>query len=90
MAWERRRHPDLDADLNILLSDMDTEWNFTAGLKAADLLEANKPLTSKRFTESLIKAEGLNPDNETNMVRRVKRKFVQRYGHSVNRKDYSI
>jgi len=87
MAWERRRHPDLEADLNILLSDMDTEWNFTAGLTANDLLKSGKPLTSKVFTDSLIRAEGLNPDSETNMVRRVKRKFVQRYGHVVSKKD---
>lgn len=90
MVWERRRHPELEADLDILLSDMDTEWNFTAGLTAKELLKDGKPLTSKRFTEELIKAEGLKPENETNMVRRVKRKFVQRYGHEVSRKDYSI
>jgi len=90
MAWERRRHPDLEADLDILLSDMDTEWNFTAGLKAKDLLKDGKPLTSKRFTEELIKAEGLKPEEETNMVRRVKRKFVQRYGHTASKKDYQI
>jgi len=90
MAWERRRHPELEADLDILLSDMDTEWNFTAGLKAAEILKDGKPLTSKRFTEALIKAEGLKPEEETNMVRRVKRKFVQRYGHEVSKKTYSI
>lgn len=90
MAWERRRHPDLEADLDILLSDMCTEWDFCAGVTAKSLLEGGKPLTSKKFTEILIEAEGLNPASETNMVRRVKRKFVQRYGHSVTAKDYSI
>lgn len=90
MPWERRRHPELEADLDILLSDMDTEWNFTAGLRARDLLKDNKPLTSKRFTEELIRAEGLDPEDETNMVRRVKRKFVQRYGHVVSKKEYKI
>lgn len=90
MAWERRRHPDLEADLDILLSDMRTEWYFEAGLTAAELLKDGKPLTSKGFTEALLKAEGYKPENEPNMVRRIKRKFVQRYGHVVSKKDYKI
>ena len=90
MAWERRRHPELEADLDILLSDMCTEWNMCAGVTARDLLKDGKPLTSKRFTEALIIAEGLKPEEETNMVRRIKRKFVQRYGHVVTKKEYSI
>lgn len=90
MAWERRRHPELEADLDILLSDMCTEWNLCAGVTAKDLLKDGKPLTSKRFTETLLLAEGLKLEDEGNAMRRVKRKFVQRYGHVVTAKEYSI
>ncbi len=90
MAWDRRRHPDLEADLDILLGDLRSEWNFEADLTAKSLLDGGKPLTSKVFTEKLILAEGLKIEDETNMIRRVKRKFVQRYGHEVSKKGYRI
>lgn len=90
MVWQRGRHPELEADLDILLGDLRTEWYFEAGVTAKELLKDGKPLTSKRFTETVILAEGLKLAEETNMIRRVKRKFVQRYGHEVSIKDYSI
>lgn len=90
MVWERRRHPELEADLDILLSDLCQEWDFCAGLTAKQLLKDGKPLTSKRFTDTVILAEGMTLADETNWVRRIKRKFVQRYGHEVSARDYQI
>lgn len=90
MVWERRRHPELEADLDILLSDLCQEWDFCAGVTAKELLKDGKPLTSKRFTDTVILAEGMTLADETNWVRRIKRKFVQRYGHEVSVRDYQI
>ncbi len=90
MAWERRQHPELEADLDILLSDLCQEWDFCAGVTAKQLLASGKPLTSKKFTETVILAEGMTLADETNWIRRIKRKFVQRYGHEVSVRDYQI
>jgi len=35
MGFERKMHPVLAEDLNILLSDLCTEWDFCAGVRAA-------------------------------------------------------
>ena len=83
MAWERRLHPELEADLDILLKDLCENWDFCAGVTGAQLLSSGKPLTSKRFTEAVILAEGMVLAEETNWIRRIKRKFVQRYGHEI-------
>ncbi|MEP1230112.1 MAG: hypothetical protein ABJG88_05510 [Litorimonas sp.] len=90
MVWERRRHPELEADLDILLSDLCQEWDFCAGVTAKQLLAGGKPLTSKKFTDTVILTEGMALADETNWIRRIKRKFVQRYGHEVSIRDYQI
>lgn len=90
MAWERRQHPDFLADLNILLEDLAREWDIQHGLTAKDLVKGSKPLTSKQFTDAVIIADGMNPEDEHQWVRRIKRKFVQRYGHEVSVKTYHI
>ncbi|WP_409432880.1 hypothetical protein ACJ3XI_11825 [Litorimonas sp. RW-G-Af-16] len=90
MTWERRRHPDLFGDLDVLLTDLTQEWDLNHGLTAKDLIEGSKPLTSKVFTERVIIADGMKVEDEHHWVRRIKRKFVQRYGHEVSVKTYSI
>ncbi len=90
MGFERRMHPVLAEDLNILLTDLCTEWDFCAGVRAADLLEGSKPLTSKKFTDAVLDAESELPGPRAGWERRIKRKFVQRYGHEVSTKTYSI
>jgi len=59
MGFERRMHPVLAEDLNILLTDLCNEWDFCAGVRAADLLEGSKPLTSKKFTDAVLDAKNL-------------------------------
>ena len=90
MAWERRHHPDFLEDLNILLNDLTQEWDLQHGLTAKDLIEGSKPITSKEFTDKVIIADGMDPKTEHHWVRRIKRKFVQRYGHEVSVKTYSF
>ena len=90
MGFERRMHPVLAEDLNILLGDLCREWDFCAGIKATDLLQGSKPLTSKTFTDAVLDAESELPGPRNEWERRIKRKFVQRYGHSVSTKTYQI
>jgi len=84
MARKTLYHPNLADDLDILLSELCAEWDFCAEVKGDDLVKDGKMLTSKVFTETVILAEGMKLVNEKNWIRRIKRRFVQRYGHEVS------
>ena len=90
MGFERRMHPVLAEDLNVLLDDLCSEWDFCAGVRAADILDNKKMLTSKVFTDAVLDAETELPGPRAVWERRIKRKFVQRYGHEVSSKTYFI
>lgn len=84
------RDANLMADLDLLLDALRDEWDFLGGLRGADLIEGTKPLTSKRFTEKVLDAEPEIHGNRASWERRVKRRFVQRYGHEVSTRTYRI
>ncbi len=84
MVWNRNRDVSLVNDLEIFLGDLCSEWDFCGGASAVDLVANGKILRSLDFTNAVLIAEGMNPKNEVNWGRRIKRKFVQRYGQSVS------
>lgn len=88
MSRKDERDPDLIRDLDLLLDALCDEWDFCAGVRGADLVQGIKPLTSKKFTDTVLDAESELPGNRASWERRVKRRFVQRYGHSVTRREY--
>lgn len=88
MSRKDERDPDLIRDLDLLLDALCDEWDFCAGVRGADLVQGIKPLTSKKFTDAVLDAETVLPGNRASWERRVKRRFVQRYGHSVTRREY--
>ena len=88
MSRKDPRDPDLIRDLDLLLDALCEEWDFCAGVRGADLVQGAKPLTSKKFTDTVLDAENELPGNRVSWERRVKRRFVQRYGHSVTRREY--
>ncbi len=89
MAKKISYHPKLADDLDILLAELCREWDFCAGVTGDTLLKSDRRLTAKRFTDTLILAEGMTLENEANWIRRIKRRFVQRYGHVVSLDDYN-
>ncbi len=90
MARKTLYHPNLADDLDILLGELCAEWDFCAGIKGADLIENGKMLTSKVFTETVILAEGMTLKDEKNWIRRIKRRFVQRYGHEISESTWKL
>ena len=88
MSRKDERDTDLIRDLDLLLDALCDEWDFCAGVRGADLVQGIKPLTSKKFTDAVLDAESELPGNRASWERRVKRRFVQRYGHSVTRREY--
>ena len=83
-------HPNLADDLDILLGELCAEWDFCAGVKGEDLVKDGKMLTPKRFTDTVILAEGMNLKSEANWIRRIKRRFVQRYGYEVSPRTWKL
>lgn len=90
MVWNRNRAPKLVDDLQILIDDLCDEWNFCNKVSAEDLTENNKTLRALDFITAVIVAEGLKPEDEVNWMRRIKRKFVARYGQSVSTASYHM
>lgn len=84
MVWNRTRDVKLVDDLEIFISDLCTEWDFCGGVSAEDLIANGKTLRSLDFINAVLIAEGMNPKTSVNWGRRIKRKFVQRYGQSVS------
>ena len=84
------RSPDLATDLDLLLDMLRDEWEFMGGLRGADFVEGSKPITSKRFTDSVLDAETELSGNRASWERRVKRRFVQRYGHEVSPRTHRV
>lgn len=83
-------HPNLADDLDILLGELCEEWDFCACVKGEDLIKGGKPLTPKRFTDTVILAEGMSLASEKNWIRRIKRRFKQRYGDEVSERTWQI
>ena len=91
MPKKTLHHPNLADDLDLFLSELCDDWDFCAGVKGANLLkDKNRPLTSKTFTDTVIRAEGMNPEDAHQWQRRIKRRFVQRYGHEVSEKSWKL
>ncbi|MEP6342310.1 MAG: hypothetical protein ABJ275_03270 [Maricaulaceae bacterium] len=84
-------HPgSLAEDLDVFLAELCEDWDFCAGVTGEQLVKTNALLTPKRFTDTVILAEGMKLADEANWVRRIKRRFVQRYGNEVNANKWNI
>ncbi len=90
MSIPKDRDTDLIRDLDLLLDALCADWDFCAGVRGADLVQGAKPLTSKHFTDSVLNAESELHGPRASWERRIKRRFVQRYGHEIKRRDYRL
>ncbi len=90
MAWSRQRDENLIVDLNIFLDDLCSEWDFCGGVRAADLMKNVSAIRALDFTRAVLIAEGMKPETHANWMRRIKRRFVARYGQSVSIPSHKI
>lgn len=88
MPRKQQRAATLDEDLDMLLDELCAKWNYRNELTGADLIARKSPVTAIDFTRAVLVADGLKPENEPNLVRQIKRKFIQRYGLQVSRETY--
>ena len=78
-----------DPDLDLLLDALCDEWDFCAGVRGANLVQGASPSHPKNLRIQSGRGKRI-PGNRASWERRVKRRFVQRYGHSVTRRDYRL
>jgi hypothetical protein len=88
MPVKQQRAATLAEDLDMLLDEVCAKWQYRNELTGAELIAKKSPVTALDFTRAVLVAEGLKPDNEPNLVRQVKRKFVQRYGLQITPESY--
>jgi hypothetical protein len=84
-----KRKPDLSNDLDSLLDDLCREWGFCNRLTAADLLTDGTPLGAGEFARAVLQAEGMNSEYETSWMRRIRERFIARYGEFVSPESYA-
>ena len=84
MAWRTRRKPDLGEDLQGLLDFLCVQWGFCTRLAAADLIQAGTRLQASEFAGAVLRAEGMDPDQNRKWMRRISDLFERRYGPSVS------
>ena len=84
MPVKQQRAATLDEDLDMFLDELCAKWNYRNELTGAELIARKSPVTALDFTRAVLEAEGLKPDSEHNLVRQIKRKFIQRYGLEVS------
>lgn len=88
MVWSRERADTLEKDLAIFLQDLCQEWDFCSPLNYKPMIEHGKILRAIDFTHAVLIADGLKPAKAVNWERRIKRKFVARYGQAVSEYSY--
>ena len=88
MPVKQRRAATLAEDLDMLLDEVCAKWQYRNELTGEELIAKKSPVTALDFSRAVLVAEGLKPDNEPNLVRQVKRKFIQRYGLEVSPETY--
>ena len=88
MPIKQQRAATLDEDLDMLLDELCAKWNYRNDLTGAQLIAKKPTVTAIDFARAVLVADGLKPENEPNLVRQIKRKFIQRYGQQVTRETY--
>ena len=89
MPGNTKRKPDLLKDIDFLLGDICRELGFCNRLSARDLTAAGSSLDATEFARAVLQAEGMNPEYEANWARRIRERFVAKFGPSVSPEDYA-
>gem|GEM_PF-1037100 len=82
VEWSKKRRETLEADLDVLLGDLCTNWGFCNRLSGVDLLAAGGTVEADAFAAAVLRAEGMDPELEIAWRRRFRRAFADRYGRS--------
>lgn len=89
LAQRWKRKDSLIKDINVLLDQLCQEWGFCNALTGDQLVTSAKEVSADHFAEAVLTAEGMNPEYELEWRRRIRAKFVDRYGATISPEIYS-
>ena len=70
----------LERDLRWLLDDLCTQWGFCISAEACDQIVRRSSLSADEFANLVLEAEGMNPEREIEWFRRIRDRFIERFG----------
>jgi hypothetical protein len=72
--------PPMEREITYLLCDLCVKWGFCIPPIRAEELCKLRHFSAAGFAVSIVKAEGMNPESQSNWVRRIAGKFRERFG----------
>jgi hypothetical protein len=82
------RSSDLFEDVDQLLYELCVNGGYCNQLNARDIIAEDGSINDQHFTICVLRAEGMEPTENTNGFDFVRKKFVERYGKWVSTKYY--
>lgn len=89
LAQRWKRKDSLIKDINVLLDQLCQDWGFCNALTGDQLVTNEKEVSADHFAEAVLTAEGMNPEYELEWRRRIRTKFIDRYGATTSPEIYS-
>lgn len=83
-----KRKENLIEDIESFLDSLCREWGFCSELTGDKLISGAKEISADLFAEAVLEAEGMNPEYELEWRRRIRAKFIDRYGVTVSTQTY--
>ena len=77
----------MDKPLNILLNDLCVEWGFCLDPEFLKSLKNAQMLDADEFACAVLKAEGMDCELEVEWRRKIRNKYIERFGNELNAND---
>ncbi len=72
--------PPMERELTYLLADLCAKWGWCIPASSAEQICKMPEFDARNFAESVVEAEGLNPEYATTHVRKIAERFRERFG----------
>ena len=70
-----------------MLNDLCVEWGFCIDPEAGNSLKSTQYLDADEFACAVLKAEGMDFELEVEWRRKIRNKFIERFGNGINTND---
>jgi hypothetical protein len=79
--------PMLEKMLGTLLDEMCLEWGFCLPPADRERIASSRSLTADEFAAEVLRAEGFDPEYELSWYRKVRQRFIDRFGEAASAED---
>ena len=70
------------------MGNLCVDWGFCIPPTEQDRIAQSQVLEAQELACQVIKAEGMVPEYEKKWVRRIKGRFIERFGYSISTQDF--